>query len=269
MSMRRLFVPALAIITLMLLACSASGDTLPGSNATSQDPTATPDLLSQLLAGESDLDLENLDMTSLAGLLEAFPDATGFSECLTSSIGLSGLAELAEREPTDADIETVTSCLSEDQLKAFASASASGLDFSGFDITVMEGLSQELLNSPELAECLTSSMSFDDLMKLAENEPTDADIEQAFPCLSGGQLDSLTSSTAAGSDLGSLGEIDLEGLAELMSSPETTACLTESMSLSSLMQLAAGEPTEADIEPLMACFSQDQLDALSGLTSSP
>ena len=110
--------PALAIITLLVLACSDSGDTLSGGNATSQDPTATPDLLSQSLTAVSDLDLEDLDISGIAELMAAFPDATGFSECLTSLIGVPGLMELAEREPIDADIELVTSCLSEDQLQA-------------------------------------------------------------------------------------------------------------------------------------------------------
>lgn len=269
MSIRKLFVTTLAIITLLSVACASDGDSLFSGNATPETPTATPDLLSQSLTELSDLDLENLDISGIRGLIEGFPDATGFSECLTSSIGLAGLMELAEREPTHGDVEMVTSCLSEDQLAALTSAAASGLNLGDFNITAVEGLTQELLNSPELAECLTSSISFSDLMELAESQHSDAQ-ELIAPCLNEDQLDLIQSGTVSESHLGSLEEFDMSGITqELMNNPETIECLTSSMSLSSLMEMAGREPTEAEIELLSSCFSEDQLEALGGLTGSP
>lgn len=193
--------PALAIITLILVACSGGEGTISGAKATSQDPTATPDQVSQTLAALSDLGLGS------------------------------------------------------------------------FDITDIEGLMAEFLNSPELTDCFTDSMSLSGLMELAEREPTDADAELILPCLSGEQLDALSSVTVPGLDLGSFEELDIAGLTELLISPELTDCLTNSMSLSRLMELAEREPTDADLERILPCFSEDLLDSfldgLTGPTSSP
>lgn len=210
MNKRNLLLPVLAILTLLMLACSVSGDAESGSSATSVDPTATPDAIAEALAAVSKLNLGDVDLTGLEDLMKAFPDASGFADCLSSSIGLPGLLELAEREPTDADVELVSECLSEDQLNALISASELDLgdledfDLSGLtgdlfnatelneiDITAMQDLMQELLNSPETMSCLSSSMSLSSLLELSSREPTEADMELILSCFSDDLLDSL------------------------------------------------------------------------------
>ena len=132
-------------------------------------------------------------------------------------------------------------------------ALASGT-LSGFDVTGMEELMQEFMESPGLAECLSNSIDLADLMKLGESDHSNAE-ELLSPCLSEDQLDSIKSATEIQPELGGFGEIDTSAITrELMNNPGTIECLTSSMNLSSMMAMAGREPTEAEIELLSACF---------------
>ena len=263
MRMKTLFLTTLAIITLLLVACSSDGETLSGGNVTSQDPTATAKLVPQTPAAGLVLGLGSFENIDLARLIEELLNSPELTECLTSAMSLSSLMELAEREPTDADIEQILPCLSEDQLDALKSTTGSGLDFGSFEDAGLAEPMEGLLNSPELADCLSGSTSISSLMELAEGELTDADIESILPCLSEDEVDALKSATAPDSDLANLEGVDIEGLTrELLSSPDLMACLTSSMSLSSLLELAEGEATDADLELILPCLSEDQLDSL-------
>lgn len=257
------------MITLLALACAGSVDPPSGSNATSQDPTATPEPVAQALVAAGELDLAGFDVTDLEGLIQELMSSPELTDCLTNSMSLSSLGELADYTPTDADFEAILPCFNQDQLDSITSAILPALILGDFDVAEIEGLMEELANSPELTDCLTRSMTLSSLMELAKSEPTDAEIEQLLPCLSGDQLDALTSATLPESEISSFEDFDFAGLAELMNSPETMNCLTSSMSLTSLMEMAGREPTEAEIELLFSCFSEDQLDALGGLTGSP
>lgn len=268
MTMKKFLAPTLAIITLLALACVSGGDTQSGANAPPQDPTATPDPASQALAAVAELDLGDFDANDMQALLQELMNSPGLTDCLTNSLSLSNLMELAEREPTDADVEQILPCFSQDQLDSISSAILPALELGDLDIAEMEGLLAELAISPELTDCLAGSLNLPDLMELLEREPTDSDIEGLLPCFSGDQLDALTSVTVPESDIGSLKDFDFAELAELMNSPETMNCLTSSMSLSSLMELAGSEPTDADLELIFSCFSEEQLNSLGGLTGA-
>ena len=79
--------------------------------------------------------------------------------------------------------------------------------------------------------------------------------------------ESATSAPKAPADLnlGSLGNIDMaELMREVMGSPELMGCLTSSLGFTGLMGLAERQPTDAEMELIVPCFSEDQLNSLLG-----
>ena len=68
-------------------------------------------------------------------------------------------------------------------------------DLGSFEDIDMAGLMQEVMNSPELMGCLTSSMSISSLMGLAERQPTDDEMALILPCFRESQVNSLLGGT--------------------------------------------------------------------------
>jgi hypothetical protein len=259
--MQKILLPVLAVIMLTALACTAAGDTDLGSDATSEDPAATLEAVSQTL---NELDLASLDGFDIDGLMQELLASPELMECLTASMDLSSLTEAAESEPTAADIDLILPCFSGDQLEALTSATLPGFDLSALEDIDLDTLIQELAISPELKECLSRSLDLSSLMELAERESTEADTELVLSCFSEEDLAALSS---AGLELGSFEDFDLDGLTqELEISPKLTECLTGSMDLSSLLGLVEREPTDAETELVLSCLSDEELDSITSAT---
>lgn len=106
------------------------------------------------------------------------------------------VSKVASPDPTATPVSTSTEAPAEVPASTPVPATptpsdTSGPDLSGFDITDMEGLMDEVMNSPELMGCLSSSMSLSSLMGLMGGDISDDQIEQITPCLSEIKIESL------------------------------------------------------------------------------
>ena len=101
------------------------------------------------------------------------------------------VSKIAPPDATATPVPTPTRAPAEEPTAAPTSADASEPDLSGIDVTDMEGLMQEVMDSPELMACLSSSMGLSGLMGLMGGEPTDEEIELILPCIGEIEIESM------------------------------------------------------------------------------
>ena len=153
MRTRNIFFFLLAMITLLLVACSNGGDALSVAKIGSPDPTATPVPAStEVLTAES----------TAKPTAKPTPGPTAAPE------------PAATLEPASP-----------------ASQAPAGLNLGSLGNIDTAELMREVMGSPELMGCLTNLLGFTRLMGIAERQPTDAEMELILPCFSEDQLNSL------------------------------------------------------------------------------
>ena len=140
MNKRKIIFSVLSTITLLLVACSG-GDNLSVAQVDSPDPTATPaptpteeptatpgpasptptaapEPASPTPTAMLDSDLGSFEDIDMAGLMQEVMNSPEFMGCLTSSMSISSLMGLAERQPTDDEMALILPCFRERQVNS-------------------------------------------------------------------------------------------------------------------------------------------------------
>jgi|GEM_PF-1975710 len=156
MYIRKFIFSVLAIITLLLVACSSgSGDLASVAKVSNPDPTATADpapaadvtgptaepisapkpttMPEPTSAAEIALpsldgsleDLKNMDMAEIMQIVMGSPE---LMTCISGALGMSGMMGMMSHEPTSDEIEVLLSCSDGEQTQSTTGAASDGTD---------------------------------------------------------------------------------------------------------------------------------------------